>query len=116
MTTALDLAGGSGGAAGESAPYGPDLIAYPFAASGLVLGGQTLLGGFSITETTGAAGATVDLFDGESAGGILIARIALLAGESTRDALPYPGLHCRGGLFANVVAGAITATAFAAAL
>lgn len=80
--------------------------------TGQVVAGECLLSGFTFAETTGAAAATVDLFDGGGTGGQFIARIALTPGQSQRDLLPWPGVHCEVGLFVNVVAGTVLGAAW----
>lgn len=77
-------------------------------AAGLVLvGGDCLLGGWVIVESTGAAAASVNLRDGADAGGIMIAPIRLNAGQTSDGQVPYPGVLCKGGLFLDVVAGLV---------
>ena len=76
-------------------------------ATGLAAGGELLLAGFAFAESTGAASATVDLFDGQGTGGQFICRVNLVASESVRESLPFPGVHCQTGVFVNVVAGAV---------
>lgn len=82
-------------------------VGVPASGAGVVAGGGTLLSGWSFRETTGAAAARVDIFDGLDAGGQLVATITLAANESTRDSLSVPGIWCRRGVFVNVVAGAV---------
>lgn len=68
---------------------------------------------WSFTETTGAASAHVQLWDGSSAGGGLIADITLLAGQSTRDGFTPHALPYETGLFLTVVSGSINAQVYA---
>jgi hypothetical protein len=76
-------------------------------ATGQVVAGECLFVGFSFAETTSAASATVDVFDGSNTGGQKIIRVTLDPGQSRSDDLPRPGVHCEVGLFVNVVAGTI---------
>lgn len=89
------------------ADTGPDIMPVPSNGTGTPIDGDVILAGFAFAEATGAAPATVDLIDGNGAAGTFIARVNLLASESVRESLPYPGVHCRTGLFVNVVAGAV---------
>lgn len=79
----------------------------PVAASGLVNGRRSFLTGFSLTETSGAASASVQLISGQNATGIVLATVNLAPSESAREYLPWPWLSFRAGIFVNVVSGAI---------
>lgn len=72
-----------------------------------VIGGMALLRGWSFREDNGGAPAAVDIYDGTSTTGTLIATITLTAGESTRDPVPDSGIACPAGIFVNVTAGTI---------
>jgi hypothetical protein len=85
----------------------------PASATGLAVPGECLLAGWSFAESTGAAVATVDLFDGSGVGGAFLGRVDLAAGASREFACPYPGVHCENGLFVNVVAGAVLGAVYA---
>lgn len=62
--------------------------------------------GFSIRETTGLAGAVVEIFDGLDSGGKLIESIAISSGGSVREYYPN-GVILEDGLFVNVVSGTV---------
>lgn len=88
------------------------LLPFPIGALGVagksIVTGDVYLAGWSIRETTGAAGATVDLIDGADAGGVPIAQLGIGAGLSTSTSMGGHLLVIRNGLFVNVLAGAIT--------
>lgn len=63
--------------------------------------------GWSVSETTGLAAASFDLYDGLDATGIMIASIALTAGQSTRDYLGPWGIMLRTGLFLDMLTGTV---------
>lgn len=71
------------------------------------LQGSQLIGGWSFIETTGAASATLQLVDGGSAQGTVLAEIGLSPGQSVRDLAPGDGLLLQTGLFINVTAGSV---------
>lgn len=79
----------------------------PVAASVLVAGRRSLVNGFSFTETTGAASASVQLITGQSANGIVVATINLAISESAREYIPWPFILFKYGVFVNVVSGSI---------
>lgn len=85
----------------------PDIDINPVSATGLVVSGQVLLCGLAFAESTGAAPATVDVYDGSTVGGRFIQRVNLAGGASMSQWYGPFGLHCRIGLFVNVVAGAV---------
>lgn len=76
-------------------------------ASGLLVGGASILTFYGFTETTGAAGAEVELIDGDGTSGAVIVNVTLQQGESTRDLIPAPCLNVRTGLYLHVVSGSI---------
>lgn len=80
----------------------------PVSASGLAMGRRSFLTGFSFTESSGAAVASVQLISGQSAGGIVLATVNLAISESAREYLPWPWLLFRNGIFVVVAAGAVT--------
>lgn len=83
-------------------------VAFPAAgASQLMMSGDIKIHGWSWAETTGAAAATFNMFDGGNNAGTLLATITLTAGQSTRDVLNELGLLVLNGLFVEVVAGSI---------
>lgn len=72
-----------------------------------VIGGMALLRGWSFREDNGGAPAALDIYDGTSTDGTLVATITLTAGQSTRDPVPDSGIACPAGIFVNVIAGTI---------
>lgn len=97
----------------EAAPVLP--VSIPTGQSGVVLGGPLLLFGWSLRESTGAAPAQLDVYDGADQTGQPVATVTLAAGESTRDWLGLPGLYCRRGVFVNAVAGSVAGAVWAGA-
>jgi len=73
-----------------------------------IASGDVYLAGWSFRETTGAAAALVELFDGSNTGGVMIATIGLAAGESIRDTVGGHLLVVRNGLFVSVPSGIVT--------
>lgn len=82
-------------------------LTVPATGSQKVLGGPGLLMGWSFLESTGAAGATVEVWDGGDTTGQLVTAISLVAGESTRDWLAGDGILLQVGLFVNVISGSV---------
>ena len=78
-----------------------------------LLGGASVLTGWSFIETTGAAAAELQLFDGSSTTGALITDISLTQGQSTRDLMCANGVQIRFGLFMHVVAGSVRGSVWA---
>lgn len=83
------------------------------AVSGLMLGGASLIFGWSFRETTNTNTATVELYDGTGTGGALITSITLAINESTRDLMGGNGLEALGGIYLNVVAGSVKGSVWA---
>ena len=79
----------------------------------LALNRPALLMGWSLRETTGAAVAAVRLFSGTTAGGQLVASIALASGGSSDHATSDDGVFVTGGLFLDVVAGSVEGAIYA---
>lgn len=79
----------------------------------VVVNGAALLRGWSLRETTGSAAAVVELYDGTSTGGMLVATISLTDAQSTRDYLEGSGVEIRNAIFYNVVSGAVKASIWA---
>lgn len=71
------------------------------------IAGAVLVGGWSFRETTGAAPAELQLWDGGPTGGNVIAEIVLAANQSIRDLAPGLGLSTRSALTVNVIAGSV---------
>ena len=88
------------------------LLPFPIGALGVgsaqIVSGDVYLAGWSVRETTGAAVAQLDLFDGNGNGGVLVASIALAAGASDARSLGGHLLVIRNGLTVVVNSGAVT--------
>jgi len=69
-----------------------------------------VLTGWALHETTGAAVATVSLFDGADAGGVLLATITLASGGCSIQGTGVHGLRVRQGVTAVVTAGSVAGT------
>jgi hypothetical protein len=65
----------------------------------------------TLRETTGAAAATVELYDGQNTTGVLIASIELPQGTSKEPTIQPKGLQFQNGLYCNVVAGTVKGAA-----
>lgn len=64
--------------------------------------------GYVLSEATGAAPATVNIFDGQGVGGVLLASHTISAGGSIPIPPRLPGWPLTIGLFLDIVAGAVT--------
>lgn len=82
------------------------------AAGAETIGGGLYLFGWSLTEATGTAVATVNIYDGTDASGPAVCDINLNPGQSTRDWFGPHGVHFRGGLHLVVSAGSATGSVF----
>ena len=80
----------------------------PVSATGLVAGRRSLVNGFSFTETSGTASASVQLISGATATGVLVATVNLAPSESAREYIPWPFILFKYGIFVVVASGAIT--------
>lgn len=76
--------------------------------------GDIYLAGWVITESTGAAVASVQLVDGNDANGVPIATVNLPAGATSAVMFGGHLLVCQTGLVVRVTAGAIIGSVFAA--
>lgn len=72
----------------------------------LVNGGGVIVG-WSFQESTNAAAATLELYDGTGTGGNLLSPITLVTNESTRDLIGGDGLQFRNGVFFHAVSGSV---------
>jgi hypothetical protein len=94
------------------------LLPFPFPPLGVgglqVVTGDYLLAGWAIVETTGAAAAQVELYDGQNNGGVLVGVLNLAQGTSGTAFFGGHLLHLNNGLFVNVVAGSVKGVAYAA--
>lgn len=68
--------------------------------------------GWAFQETTGAAPATFELFDGTGSGGQSILPATLTVNQSFRDIWGKPGIEIRTGLFMNVTAGSVRGSVY----
>jgi hypothetical protein len=73
-----------------------------------IVTGDVYLAGWSLRETTGAAVAQLDLVDGGDSGGVIVASIALAAGDSKVATFGGHLLTIQNGLFVAVNAGSVT--------
>lgn len=76
------------------------------------VGGRLLLMGFGVKESTGAAAAEVDLFDGKDVTGQLVAPVTLTAGQGRTDYYGPGGVLLERGYFPNLLAGAVTGAVY----
>lgn len=79
-------------------------------AGGLVVGGDVLLLGLRVRETSGAAPGAVDLFDGGQGNGFNVGSYGMVANGSAGDWFGPQGIGLRTGLFVvitGLVAGAV---------
>lgn len=72
-----------------------------------LVGGASLLHGWTFREVTGTDPATVELIDGSSPDGQLVVTISLKAGQSTRDPFPGAGIGIYTNLYLAVLEGEI---------
>ena len=63
--------------------------------------------GFSVRETSGAAAAMLRIHEGTNATGDILDVIDLKAGESAREWYGPQGIDADGGIFVDVVSGAV---------
>lgn len=87
--------------AARSLPFGPTTQDVALSSSLLIVRG------WAFKETTAAAPAVVELYDGSGANGELIVPVDLLEAESTRDWLSGSGIGAYSGLFLHVVSGTV---------
>ncbi|HVD03182.1 MAG TPA: hypothetical protein VNF75_03480 [Candidatus Dormibacteraeota bacterium] len=89
-------------------------IPVPTTSSSEVLaGGRYVFYGFSLRETTGAAAATVDIYDGGGTGGTLVAALDLAQGASDQLWLGDNGVLMVQGIYLSVVAGSVRGAVYA---
>lgn len=69
--------------------------------------GACCLRGWSFRETTGAAVASLVIYDGAATAGQIVTAIDLSANESTRDYVPGNGILLRTSCLIDVTAGSI---------
>lgn len=74
--------------------------------------GPVRLMGWALKESTGAAAAAFELYDGTDTTAQSLAPVTLVANESIRDWFGTHGIICERGLFINVTAGSVRGTLF----
>ena len=74
---------------------------------------RSVFTGWSLLESTGTAGASVELYNGQDATGTKVATIALSAGSADHEALGAGGVYCDAGLYLRVVSGSVTGSIWA---
>lgn len=83
--------------------------AFPATTTGTILiSGRGVLTGWALKETTGAAVATLNIWDGTDNRGLLLAPVNLAANESTRDWFSDWGIAFSRGLFVEVLSGSVS--------
>jgi hypothetical protein len=82
------------------------------AGSVLAFGRGVILHGYSVLETTGAAGAKLRIRDGASVAGSVVARIGLAAGASDKLLTSDLGVRITSGLFVELVSGSVEVTLY----
>lgn len=78
------------------------------------LAGALRLGGWSFVESTGAAAAQFEIWDGGALGGETVAVVSLDIGKSCDRSMPGLGLLVRSNLSINVIAGSIRGSVWVA--
>lgn len=80
--------------------------------NGINVTGKNYLLGFAVRETAGAA-AVFRLRDGMDASAPIVLPVALAAGESRSDYLPFSGgIRFRQGIYVEIVSGSVEGTLF----
>lgn len=87
-------------------------IAIPTSAVGgtILVSGRGVLKGWAFRETTAAAVATANLWDGTANNGLMLAPLALASGGKDTDWLGELGVSFTRGLFLEITAGSIIGT------
>ena len=81
-------------------------------AAATVLGFSVILMGWTATETTGSAGATVSIYDASDHVGVIVLPIKLASGESAEAWYGPNGIWWKNGVHINVSAGAAQGSVF----
>lgn len=63
--------------------------------------------GYNLAETTGSAGAVIDLYDGHDTGGVFVAEIDLVKATSVTQELNIYGWPITAGLYLSVASGSV---------
>jgi hypothetical protein len=71
-----------------------------------------ILLGWSATETTGSATASVNIYDGTDSSGVILLPIRLASGESAEAWYGPGGIRFRNGVYINVASGAAQGALF----
>jgi hypothetical protein len=74
---------------------------------------REVIGGWTFRETTGAAPADMQLIDGSSNTGVIIAEITLSPGQSIRDVTGYLAVVCLRGIWVQVNSGTVRGSVWA---
>lgn len=89
----------------------------PFGAGVQVVAvGDWLLAGWSVLETTGLAVAAAELYDGSTAGGLLVGVVQVPSGQASSAFFGGHLLHIGNGLAVNVLSGTLKGVLYAADL
>lgn len=76
------------------------------------LPGRIRLFGYSVKESTGAATAELDIYNGADTTGLLAIPIPLAAGQAAEDWFGPQGLHLDVGILGHVASGSVTGSLF----
>lgn len=77
------------------------------APSGIAVFGSGRLIAFDLYETTGAAGALVIFYDGDTNSGQIMSPVTLAANESVRESFNHPFKPFEQNLYVNIVNGSV---------
>lgn len=80
---------------------------------GVLFEGQGSFSGWSVRETTGAAAASFELYDGGGVNGQLLATAVIASGTSDNHNGPAGGVEVESGLFLHVVSGTLKGVVYA---
>lgn len=85
-----------------------DHVVLPFTgATGLLVSGRGSVTFINFAETSGAAAAAVELYDGTTTGGVYLCRVQMAANGTQLAGLGRGQLTFRRGIYASVVTGTI---------
>lgn len=83
--------------------------AFPATTTGIILiQGRGVLTGWAVKETTGAAPAVLNVWDGTDNRGLLLAPVNLASNESNREWFSDWGVAFSRGLFVEVTSGSVS--------
>lgn len=86
------------------------VVPRPFVATGsdfVLVSRPCMLAGWSFRETTGAATATAELYDGSNTTGRVAAEQQVASGGTASQMIFSDGLFCEGGVFMHFVSGSL---------